>query len=94
MSSLDPYKSSKISDRTGCADLAKMAERKLSAFFRAVAESFGPEQAKLSAADWLQELREMDDLPASAREWQRFIAKVSSRLANRVNASSLSIRNA
>jgi hypothetical protein len=32
-----------------------MAERGLSALIRAVTELFGPEQAKLSAEDWLDE---------------------------------------
>ncbi|HTT19744.1 MAG TPA: hypothetical protein VMG82_12390 [Candidatus Sulfotelmatobacter sp.] len=39
----------------GCADLMTMAERELSAFFRAVTQLFGSEQAELSAKDWLQE---------------------------------------
>ena len=72
-----------------CVDLAKMAERELSAFFRAVTELFGSEQAELSAEDWLHELNESDSLPGSAGEWRRITAKVSSRLAGRVHASSL-----
>jgi len=67
-----------------------MAERELSAFFSAVTQSFGPEQAELSAEDWLQEMIEIDDLPTSAREWRLITAKVSTRLASRVSASSLS----
>jgi hypothetical protein len=67
-----------------------MAERELSAFFDAVTELFGLEQAELSAEDWLQELIGIDGLPASAREWRLITARVSARLASRVNASSLS----
>ncbi len=67
-----------------------MAERELSAFFNAVTRVFGSEQAELSAEDWLRELAEIDGLPASAREWRSITAKVSTRLASRVNASSLS----
>lgn len=72
-----------------CPDLATLAERELSAFFQAVARSFGPEQAELSAQDWLRELISTDALPASTREWRLITAKASSRLADRVRASSL-----
>jgi hypothetical protein len=75
---------------SGCADLKTMAERELSAFFNAVTQLFGSEQAELSAEDWLQELIEIDGLPASAREWRLITAQVSTRLAARVSASSLS----
>ena len=67
-----------------------MAERELSAFFDAVTQSFGSEQAELSAEDWLRELIEIDALPASAREWRLITAKASTRLASRVSASFLS----
>jgi hypothetical protein len=73
-----------------CADLMTMAERELSAFFNAVTQLFGSEQAELSAEDWLQELIEIDGLPASIREWRLITAKASTRLASGVNASSLS----
>ena len=73
-----------------CPDLATMAERELSAFFNAITQLFGSEQAKLSAEDWLQELIEVDGLPTSAREWRLITLKVSTRLASRVSASSLS----
>jgi hypothetical protein len=73
----------------GCRDFATMAERELSAFFRAVTKSFGSEQAKMSAEYWLTELSESDGLPSSIREWHAITAKASSRLASRVNDSSL-----
>jgi hypothetical protein len=94
MNSVPPHKPSKISNPRRCADLATMAEQEFSAFFRAVTDSFGPEQAQLSAEDWLHEVVEMDRLPASMREWRRFTVKVAARLANRVNASNLSITHA
>jgi hypothetical protein len=75
---------------SGCADFMTMAERELSAFFNAVTEVFGAEQAEISAEDWLREVIEIDGLPASAREWQLITAKASARLASRVSASSLS----
>jgi hypothetical protein len=87
MNSFTRYKSSKISN-PGCADLVTMAERELSAFFNVVTRSFGPEQAQLSAEDWLHELTEIDGLPSSVREWRLITAKVSTRLPNGVNASS------
>lgn len=74
----------------GCADFITTAERELSAFFNAVTRLFGPEQAELSAEDWLHELIEIDGLPASSREWRLITMKVSTRLASRVRASSLS----
>jgi hypothetical protein len=73
-----------------CADLMTMAQRELSAFFNAVTQLFGAEQAELSAEDWLQELIEIDRLPTSVREWRLITAKVSTRLPVAVNASSLS----
>jgi hypothetical protein len=89
MNPIARYKPSRISNPR-CADLITMAERELSAFFNAITQSFGSEQAELSAEDWLQELIEIDGLPTSAREWRLITAKVSTRLASRVNASSLS----
>jgi hypothetical protein len=65
-----------------------MAERELSAFFNAVTQLFGSEQAELSAEDWMQKLIEIDGLPDSSREWRLITAKVSTRLASRVSASS------
>jgi hypothetical protein len=73
-----------------CTELMTMAERELSAFFNAVTELFGSEQARLSAEDWLQELIKIDGLPTSASEWRLITTKVSIRLRSRVNASFLS----
>ena len=74
---------------TGCADSVTAAERELSAFFNVIMQSFGSEQAQRSAEDWLQELIEIDDLPASPREWRMITAKAAIRLASRVSASSI-----
>jgi hypothetical protein len=87
MNPLAPVKPSRKTNSL-CSGLTTLAERELSAFFTAVRQLFGPEQAELSAEDWLQELIEIDGLPASAREWRLITAKVSTRLANRVNVSS------
>ena len=88
MNSLARYKPS-TNANSRCAELTTMAERELSAFFNAVTRLFGSEQAELSAEDWLQELIEVDDLPASTREWRLITTKVLTRLASRVSASSL-----
>src|SRR5215510_13931381 len=71
-----------------CADLMKMAEQELAAFFSAVKELFGPEQAKLSAEDWLHEVGSISHLPVSAHEWRLITINVSARLASRVAATS------
>ena len=89
MKPLTRYKSSGNSN-SPCSDLVPIAERELSAFFHAVKDLFGSEQAARSAEDWLQELIEIDGLPVSTREWRLLTVKVSTRLASRVSASSLS----
>jgi hypothetical protein len=91
MNPLARYKLSRTSNPR-CADLMTMAERELSAFFNAVTQLFGSEQAELAAEDWLHELIETDGLPASVREWRLITAKASIRLPNGVNASSLSTK--
>ena len=88
MNSVARYEPSKYSNHP-CPDITTMAERELSAFFNAVTQLFGSEQAELSAKDWLQELIEIDSLPVSGHEWRSITAKVSTRLASRMNASSL-----
>ena len=89
MNPLAGYKASNDSNPR-CTDFITMAERELTAFFNAVTQLFGSEQAELAAEDWLQELVEIDGLPASARGWRMITAKVSPRLPSRANASSLS----
>ena len=89
MNPLARYKPLKNSNPP-CAGFMTLAERELSAFFNAVTQLFGSEQAELSAEDWLQELIEIDDLPTSVPKWRSITAKVSTRLASRVRASSLS----
>ena len=89
MNSLARSRPSKNSDHP-CPDLTMIAERELSAFFNAVTQLFGSEQAELSAKDWLQELMVAEGLPASTREWRLITAKASTRLATRLSVSSLS----
>jgi cell wall assembly regulator SMI1 len=76
--------------RLGCTDrLMPMAEQEFAAFFRAVNESFGSEQAQVSADEWLQELMSIDELPASARDWRLITIRASMRLATRLDRLSL-----
>ncbi len=70
-------------------DLMTMAERELSAFFSAVTELFGSEQAEPSAEDWLRELVSSNDVPASIREWRTLTVSAAAQLASRVNGSAL-----
>jgi len=49
----------------------RLAKREFSAFLSAVKELHGPEQAQLSAVDWLDELELMDSRPEStSRDWR------------------------
>jgi hypothetical protein len=73
-----------------CGDLLAMADKELKAIYSAVTELFGSDQAEAAAEDWLHELMATNDLPASTRQWRLLTVKVLTRLANRVNASSLS----
>ncbi len=66
-----------------CAELLDMAQRELTALFRAVTELFGTEQAELSAEGWLDEVEGRDTLPASAREWRQITVRVIAQLAER-----------
>jgi len=62
-----------------------IAERELFAFIGAVTQLFGPEEAKLSAEDWLDESELMDSPPRStSRNWQAVTIAASARLANRL----------
>ena len=73
-----------------CADIMTMAERELAAFFNAVTELFGSEEAAHAVEDWQHELEGINDLPGSTREWRLITAKVATRLARRVHAPSQS----
>jgi hypothetical protein len=71
-----------------CDDQVHQAERELSAFVGAVGELFGPELAKVSAEDWLDESELMDSPPRSeSRDWRAVTVAASARLANRLNVT-------
>lgn len=62
-----------------------LAEHELSSFIAAVKASYGPEQAKVSADDWLEESEIMDSPPRSeARNWHAVTVAASARLADRI----------
>lgn len=72
------------SDRLNCANQLRLAERELASFIVAVTELFGPEQARISADDWLEE-SELDRPPRStSRDWRAVTVAASARLASRL----------
>jgi len=66
------------------ANLIILAKRELAAFARAVKELFGPEEASLSSAEWIDELESLN-WPAvpGASDFRRITVAASSRLAHR-----------
>ena len=82
----DPMNTKESFSDSICKEQIQMAGREFSAFISAVKELHGPEQAQLSAVDWLDESESMDSQPGStSRDWRVTIA-ASARLANRLNA--------
>jgi len=81
----DPFSDSIYEEQT------HLAESELSSFIAAVKASYGLEQAKLSAADWLEESELMDSPPRSeTRNWRAITIAASARLANRVEVGTAS----
>src|ERR1700678_3540214 len=69
-------------------DQIHLAERELTAFILAVTELFGPEQARLSAEDWVDESDLMDSPPRStSRDWRAVTVAASARLASRLTVA-------
>jgi len=72
-----------------------LAERELSSFIAAVTTLYGPEEARLSAEDWLDESELIDAPPRSeARDWRAITIAASARLADRVNVGAASRKTA
>jgi len=62
-----------------------LAERELSSFVATVSQLYGPEQARLSAEDWLDESELIDSPPRSeARNWHAVTIAASALLASRM----------
>ena len=76
-----------MNGKTGAdADLMAIAKRELGAFIMAVTELFGPEQARLAADDWIDELELINDLPGpTRRHWGSVTAAALAQLARRLN---------
>jgi hypothetical protein len=69
-------------------DQTHLAERELASFIRSVTELFGPEQARASTEDWLDEAESMDTPPRStARDWRAVTIASSARLASQIDAA-------
>lgn len=85
MNSDDLCKPSKAANAHS-ADSMTIAERELGAFFNAVAQLFGREQADRSAEDWLRLLAEMNALPSSRRGWRSITIRALAELGQRVGA--------
>jgi len=68
------------------AGLLPVAERHLAAFAQAVNGFYGPERARQSAEDWLEEL-ELVDWPEAetAPDWLQITVAAAARLADRID---------
>ncbi len=83
-----PMNSDGSFDRSTCADGIQLAERELASFIGAVTELFGPEQARLSAEDWLDEFESMHSpLRSAGRDWRSVTAAASALLASRLTVA-------
>jgi hypothetical protein len=70
-----------------CREQTRLAERELFAHIGAVTELFGPEQARSSAEDWLEEAELLEVPRFTGREWRAITVAASVRLASRLNAA-------
>jgi hypothetical protein len=74
-------------DDPACNGLMVTAEREFVAFTRTVTELSGPEEARLSAEDWLNEVASRDYLPGpTTREWRLVTVAALARLTIRLAA--------
>jgi hypothetical protein len=84
----NPMNSKESFDNSNCADQMHLAEHELASFIGAVTELFGPEQARLSAENWLDEAEQMDSPPRpTSRHWRAVTVAASARLANRLTVA-------
>jgi hypothetical protein len=75
--------------KPSCSALMVTAEKEFVAFTRAITELFGPEEATLSAEDWLNEVASRICLPGpTGREWRNVTAAALARLAIRMASAS------
>jgi hypothetical protein len=72
-------------DDLPCDPLAVTGKREFTDFIRVVTELFGPEQATLSAEDWLNEVASKHSLPAPRSiEWKLVTVAAFARLTIRL----------
>ena len=64
-----------------------LAERELWSFIRSVMELFGPEQARVSTQDWLEEAERMDIPLRATRDWRAVTIAASAQLADGIDAA-------
>jgi len=84
----DPMNTKESFSNSICTEQTQMAERELSAFISAVNQLFGPQQAQISALDWIDELDLMDSQSGfTSRAWRAVTIAASVRHANRLNAA-------
>jgi hypothetical protein len=70
-------------------DLKASAERELGAFIRVVTDSFGSEEARLAAEDWLEEMDSMDLAhELTVCHWRAITIAAAVRLSVRLNTAS------
>jgi hypothetical protein len=89
---LEKRKLSRDAETDRCIQLADvfliLAEKELSAFISAVHKLFGPEQARQSALDWIEELERMDwPSGESIPDFRRATMGASARLGALVSGS-------
>jgi hypothetical protein len=66
------------------ANLIPLAERELAAFARAVSDLFGPEQARVATAEWIDELESLNwPVGPKSLDFRRITIAASARLAHR-----------
>jgi hypothetical protein len=89
---LEKRKLSWSAETDRCLQLADgfliLGEKELSAFIRAVDKLFGAEQARQSALDWIEELKNMDwPSGESIPDWRRAMVGASARLGALLSSS-------
>ncbi|HEY1744624.1 MAG TPA: hypothetical protein VGG18_15760 [Granulicella sp.] len=63
----------------------RTAERELAAFYTAVLKTYGPEEAKAAASDWIEVLETVDCEPcAESEDWRPVTIAAASCLAARI----------
>ena len=86
--SRDVTKTNRQAERDPIEEQARLAERELCSFISAVTRLCGPEQARLSAQDWLEELESTGRLSVFTDHHFRIVTiAASARLAYRLNTA-------